>query len=117
MQKKDILEILKNVYDPDYADKSVADLALIDENGINLRGDRIEIEYKVTAMMCPFGSAIGAMIRYALEKKLGRPVKVRIEKSHFQERVVNEALGDEEKYKDLIGKLHSYGILEQCVRV
>lgn len=117
MEKYEILEILKNVYDPDYKDKSIVELGLVDENTIKINEDKIEVEYKVTAPFCPFSAAIGIMIQYALEKKFGKRVDVKIQPGHYQEKLVEEILRSEEKRKDLLSKLESFGILQRCVRI
>lgn len=117
MEKKQVLEILKNVYDPDYRDKSIVELGLVNEQDIKITDNGLEIEYRVTAPLCPFSSAIGVMIQYALEKKLNQPIQVRMKGEHKQTQLVNEILGDEDKRKDLLKKLEAYGILQHCVRI
>ncbi len=117
MDKDDVLEVLKHVYDPDYRNKSIVEMGLIDPEDIKIKGNSVEISYNVTAPMCPFGAAIGIMIKYALEKKLGIKAQVRMKKGNFQEDAVNEVLTDESELKALLDKLESYGMLEQCVRL
>jgi len=117
MEKKQVLEILKNVYDPDYRDKSIVELGLVNEQDIKITDNGLEIEYRVTAPLCHFSSAIGVMIQYALEKKLNQHIQVRIKGEHKQTQLVNEILGDEDKRKDLLKKLEAYGILQHCVRI
>lgn len=115
-ERREVLEILKNVYDPDYIDKSIVDMGLVDERDINITERGLEIEYKVTAPLCPFSSVIGVMIQYALEKKLNRLVHVRTRGGHMQTQLVNEVLRSEDRRKDLLKQLEAYGILERCVR-
>lgn len=57
------------------------------------------------------------MIKYALEKKLTKPVRVKLKERHMQSRVVNEILESDEKRRDVLQKLESYGILQQCVKI
>lgn len=115
-EKQQILEILKNLYDPDYLDRSIVDMGLVGENDINIGNDKIEINYTLTAPMCPFSSAIGVMIKHILERKLSKPVEVRIKADHFQAQAVNEILENEDKRRELLEKLKSFGILEKCIK-
>ena len=115
--KDEVLEVLRHVYDPDYIDTSVVDLGLINGEDIKIAGDSIEVAYKVTAPLCPFSVAIGVMIKYALEKKFGVHARVKMKSGHLQENLVSRILTDEGKQKELLKKLESYGILEQCVRI
>ncbi len=71
VNKEEILEVLNRVYDPDYIDRSVLDMGLVTEDDIAIKEDEIEVTYDLTASMCPFSAAIGLMIKYALERKLG----------------------------------------------
>jgi len=112
-----VLEILKRVYDPDYRDKSIVDLGLVKEDDIKIDDGGLEIEYKVTAPLCPFSSAIGVMIKYALEKSLKKPVRVKLKEGHMQSQIVNEILENEDKRRDLLQKLEHYGILQRCVKI
>ncbi len=43
MEKKKVLEILSQVYDPDYRDRSIIDLGLVCEDDIKIDGERIEV--------------------------------------------------------------------------
>lgn len=117
MRKEEVLEILKKVYDPDYRDKSIVDMGLINEEDIMIDDKGLEIEYNLTAPLCPSSSAIGVMIKYALEKKLHKPVKVKLKEEHMQSQIVNEILESEGKRRELLKKLESYGILHQCVKI
>lgn len=117
MEKKDVLEILRDVYDPDYRDRSIVDMGLVNEDCISIEKDRLEIEYSLTAPLCPFSSAIGVMIKYILEKKFNKRIDVKLKTGHPQERIVNEILAEEERSKELLEKLKSFGILDRCVRI
>ncbi len=48
---EEILDILREVYDPDYHDRSVVDMRLVSTDDIEIGEERIEIEYQVTASM------------------------------------------------------------------
>ena len=67
--------------------------------------------------MCPFSAAIGLMIKYALEKKIGVPVTVNLKAGHYQEGVVAKLSRDPEQSAELMRKLEEFGILERCVRI
>ncbi len=117
MEKKEILEILKRVYDPDYVDQSIVDMGLVSEEDITIKDQEIQIAYGLTAPMCPFSAAIGLMIKYALEKSLRLPVAVRVKPGHLQAGMVEEVLRNPERSRDLMAKLEEFGILERCVRL
>lgn len=117
MDKSDVLEVLKSVYDPDYRDRSIVDLGLVGEDDIQIRGSRVDVQYRLTAPLCPFSAAIGLMAKYALERKLGVEVAVQLDPSHGQGSLVKEILESREKSQALLQKLRDFGILEQCVRI
>lgn len=117
MEKREILEVLKRVYDPDYLNRSVLDIGLVTEDDITIQDNKIEIAYGLTAPMCPFSAAIGLMIKYALEKKLGMPVTVNLKDGHHQQGIVAELLQDPRRSEELMRKLKEFGILERCVRL
>ena len=117
MDKKEVLAVLNRVYDPDYTDRSVVDMGLVAEDDITITGKEIKVAYSLTAPMCPFSAAIGLMIKYALEKKLGVPAMVSLKAGHHQERVVAELLQDAERSEELMCQLEEFGILKRCVRL
>lgn len=117
MTKEEVLEVLRKIYDPDYQDKSIVDMGLAKEEDISFQGEEILVSYGLTAPLCPFSAAIGLMIKYALHKKLGVPVVVRLKATHHQSGVVAEMLQDSQRSKELMEKLREFGILEQCVRL
>jgi len=117
VDKREILEVLSRVYDPDYIDRSVLDMGLVTEDDISIKDNKIEVAYCLTAPMCPFSAAIGLMIKYALEKKLGVPVTVNLKAGHHQEGVVAELLSDPEQSAEQMEKLKEFGILERCIRL
>ncbi len=117
VDKRRILEILNRVYDPDYTDRSVVDMGLVSEDDITIKDNKVEVAYGLTAPMCPFSAAIGLMIKYALERKVGAPVTVKLKAGHHQEGVVAELLQDPQRSEELMHKLGEFGILERCVRL
>ena len=117
MDKQQILKVLSQVYDPDYVNRSVVDMGLVTEDDVVIRDNKIEVTYTLTASICPFSAAIGLMIKYALETKLGVPVTVKLRSGHYQEELVTELLQDPARLEELMGKLKEFGILERCVRI
>lgn len=117
MDKRKIMKVLNRVYDPDYVNRSVVDMGLVAEDDITITDEGIKVAYSLTAPMCPFSAAIGLMIKYALEKKLGVPVTVNLKTGHHQQEVVTELLQDQQKSEELMRKLEEFGILQRCVRL
>jgi len=89
----------------------------LNEEDIKITEKGLEIQYRVTAPLCPFSSAIGLMIQYALEKTLNQRVQVGMKSEHMQTDLVNEILQNEDKREDLLKKLEAYGILDRCVKI
>ena len=87
------------------------------EDDLRVKDNSIEVTYSLTAPMCPFSAAIGLMIKYALEKRLGVPVTVKLKAGHHQEGAVVELLSDSMQSAELMRKLKEFGILERCVRL
>jgi len=117
VDKREILEVLNHVYDPDYVNRSILDMGLVTEEDITITDNGIEVAYTLTAPMCPFSAAIGLMIKYALVKQLGVAVNVSLKAGHYQEGVVTELLSDPEQSAELMRKLEEFGIMERCVRL
>lgn len=117
MDKRDVLQVLERVYDPDYVNRSIVDMGLVTKDDILIKDNRIKVTYGLTAPMCPFSAAIGLMIKYALEKKLSVSVTVNLKAEHHQEAVVAELLSDTEQSAELMRKLEEFGIMERCVRL
>ncbi len=117
VNKAGILEVLSLVYDPDYIERSILDMGLVTEDDITIKDNEIEVVYGLTAPLCSFSAAIGLMIKYALEKKLGVPTTARLKAGHHQEGVVSNLLQDPEKSQELMRHLQEFGVLERCVRL
>jgi len=115
--REEVLGVLRRVYDPDYTDRSIVDMGLVAQEDITITQEAIEVSYGLTAPMCPFSAAIGLMIKYAVEKKLGVPTTVRLKAGHRQGGVVAELLQDPHRSQELMDKLREFGILERCVRL
>ena len=116
MTKQEILEVLGRVYDPDQPDKSIVELGIVEEEGIEVKGDRITITYCMKAPLCPYSAAIGLLIRRAIKDKLGKTCEVRIHESHYQSSNVNSILTDDKKVRDLEAKMESTGLFSQHIR-
>jgi metal-sulfur cluster biosynthetic enzyme len=115
LDKSDLIETLRKVYDPEYP-LSVIDLKIVGEEDITFDGEKVKILFTPTSPFCPMGGMIGALIKYALETKTGKEVEVTLKPgSHSQEKMLNEMLKDSKQYKDLLARLKTAGILEKCV--
>jgi len=116
MEKTEILEALKKVFDPEYP-LSVVDLKIVEEKDISFDSDKIKIEYTPTTPYCPMGGIIGVLIKYALENRFSREFNVKVKAgAHVQETMLNELLSSKEKYEQMIERLKTAGILERCVK-
>ncbi|MEX2274495.1 MAG: metal-sulfur cluster assembly factor [Actinomycetota bacterium] len=66
--KSDVLEALKNVYDPELG-INIVDLGLVYE--VSIEGDRVDITYSLTTMGCPIGPMIEDQMRSFVGKVPG----------------------------------------------
>jgi metal-sulfur cluster biosynthetic enzyme len=115
MDKDTVMEVLGKIYDPEYP-LSVTELKIVEEEDIDISDEGLTVQFKPTTPYCPMGGIIGILIKYALEKKLGIPVKVKVKSgSHVQEEIFNEMLNQEDKYREILKKLEDSGILKSCV--
>jgi len=116
MEKTEILEALKKVFDPEYP-LSVVELKIVEEKDIFFDGDKIRIEFTPTTPYCPMGGIIGVLIKYAVENKFSRQFDVKVKAgAHVQEDTLNELLSSKEKYDETIQRLKTAGILERCIK-
>ncbi|MBS7622990.1 DUF59 domain-containing protein [Candidatus Bathyarchaeota archaeon] len=117
MEKSIVIDVLRKVHDPEYP-MSVVDLKIVNEEDISFDGEKIKIHFTPTSPFCPMGGMIGAMIKYALEKRTGKTVEVSLKPgTHAQEKMLNEIFSDKKQYDDAIERLRRAGILERCVTV
>ncbi len=65
IDKQQIIENLKNVYDPEIPSASLYDLGLIYDIAINEREHEVTITHTLTSAFCPFADQIVADIRQA----------------------------------------------------
>lgn len=116
MNKQDILALLNKVYDPEIPN-SVVELNIVNEQSITIENEKIKIEFTPTTPYCPMGGAIGFLIKYAIEEKLGKKIEIKVKKgTHIQEEMLNKMLLDEKKYKDTIKQFKENGLLESCIQ-
>jgi metal-sulfur cluster biosynthetic enzyme len=115
VDKDQVLEALKKVYDPEYP-MPITDLRIVEKDDITITDDTMKVEFKPTAPYCPMGGVIGIIIKYALEKKFGKNVDVKVKTgSHAQESTLNQLLSDRKKYEETVERLKSSGMLERCI--
>jgi len=115
VDKDQILEVLKKVYDPEYP-MPITELKIVEKDDITIANDTMKIEFKPTAPYCPMGGVIGIIIKYALENKFGKNVEVRVKAgTHAQESMLNVLLSDRKKYEETVERLKSSGMLERCI--
>lgn len=115
LDKDQVLEVLKKVYDPEYP-MPITDLKIVEKEDITITDDSMKVEFKPTAPYCPMGGIIGIIIKYALEKKFGKNVDVKVKSgTHAQESMLNQLFSDRKKYEDTLERLKQSGMLEKCV--
>lgn len=92
-------------------------MGLVGEEDITIKDGGIEVVYGLTAPLCPFSAAIGLLVKYAIEKKLGIPATVRLKSDHRQAGAVAELLQDPQRCEQLMRQMEAFGILERCLRL
>ncbi|MEM2902839.1 MAG: iron-sulfur cluster assembly protein [Candidatus Bathyarchaeia archaeon] len=115
MDKEEVLEALKKVYDPEHP-ISVIDLKIVEPDDVTFEGDRVKVTFKPTTPYCPMGGVIGIIIKYALEKRFKREFDVSVKAgTHVQEAMLNEVLSDRKKYGEMLKRMEDSGLLKSCV--
>jgi metal-sulfur cluster biosynthetic enzyme len=115
LDKKEILETLKNVYDPEYP-VSVVELGIVKEEDITINGDKALIQFTPTSPLCPMGGIIGIVIKYALEKKFGKEFEVKVKPgAHADEESLNNLLQDKKRFDETVNRLKESGLLDSCI--
>lgn len=117
LDKKEVLKVLKNVYDPEYP-VSIIELGIVKEEDITINGDKIIIQFTPTSPLCPMGGIIGIVIKYALEKKFGKDVEVEVKVkpgTHAEENLLNNLLQDRKKFEESVNRLKESGLLDNCI--
>ncbi|MBS7626452.1 DUF59 domain-containing protein [Candidatus Bathyarchaeota archaeon] len=115
VDKCELMEVLKKVYDPEYP-LSVIDLKIVGEEDITFEDGKVRILFTPTSPFCPMGGMIGALIKYAVEKKTGVEAHVSVKPgTHTQEDMLNEMLNDPKKYGAALERLRASGLIERCI--
>ena len=111
MEKKQILEVLKDVQDPEMP-VSILELDMINEDDITIESDdKVKITFKPTSAMCPMGSVIGVLIKKKLQDTLGVDAEVKVRPgAHMREEMVNDIINSKEKYEQLVQRLEDAGL-------
>ena len=78
IDKQQIIENLKNVYDPEIPSASLYDLGLICDIAINEREHEVTITHTLTSAFCPFADQIVADVRQAGYVENVRSVQVEV---------------------------------------
>ena len=78
IDKQQIIENLKNVYDPEIPSASLYDLGLIYDIAINEREHEVTITHTLTSAFCPFADQIVADVRQAGYVENVRSVQVEV---------------------------------------
>ncbi|MHA1579007.1 MAG: metal-sulfur cluster assembly factor [Candidatus Freyarchaeota archaeon] len=111
MNKEEILEVLKEVQDPEMP-VSILELDMVSEDDITIESDnKLKVTFKPTSAMCPMGSVIGVLIKKKLKDKLGVDAEVRVRPgTHMNEEMVNDIINNKEKYEQIVKRLEDAGI-------
>ncbi|MBS7656229.1 DUF59 domain-containing protein [Candidatus Bathyarchaeota archaeon] len=117
MDKKEVLKVLKNVYDPEYP-VSIIELGIVKEEDITINDNKIIIQFTPTSPLCPMGGVIGIVIKYALEKEFGKEVEVKVKPgTHAEESLLNNLLQDRKKFEESVNRLKESGLLDVCINL
>lgn len=111
LDKKQILEVLKEVQDPEMP-TSILDLDMVNENDITIVSDnKVKVTFKPTSEMCPMGSIIGVLIKKKLKDALGLDAEVKVRPgTHMNEEMVNDIINSKAKYEQIVKRLEDAGI-------
>jgi metal-sulfur cluster biosynthetic enzyme len=114
VSKRAILEILHTVKDPGVP-MPLEEMGIVSREWIHIEGEDVQVEFRPTSPFCPVGLALGVVIKNILEESFDRDVKVRIVRgSHLQEKLVNDLLGNRERYLKTLERLRSSGFVGRC---
>lgn len=118
LDKKTIMAILREVYDPEYP-VSIVEMNIVDEDSIEILSDeKVRVTFKPTTPFCPMGGLIGVLVKYALEKTLNVKAEVLVKPgTHVSEEAINSAINDESQYEAIVKQLLDMGLLKRCVKV
>jgi|YelNatPaOPRAMG01_1025707.scaffolds.fasta_scaffold00829_22 metal-sulfur cluster biosynthetic enzyme len=118
LSKKMVMDVLKEVYDPEYP-ISVVEMNIVDEDSIEILDcGRIRVMFKPTTPFCPMGGLIGVLMKYALEKALNVKAEVLVKPgTHVSEEAINATINDENRYEAVLKQLSDLNLLKRCVKV
>jgi metal-sulfur cluster biosynthetic enzyme len=116
MTKREILRVLDHILDPDLRDRSIVEMGFVGEEDIEVEGEEIRVSYTVGGPLCPYSAAVGVIIHYTLHERFRKRVKVRMKEGHYQQELVNQILGDEDRFNEWLEKIKSQNLLASCVR-
>lgn len=111
MEKKEILEVLKEVQDPEMP-VSILELDMVNEDDITIESDKkVKITFKPTSAMCPMGSVLGVLIKKKLKDALGVDAEVKVRPgAHMNEELVNSIINSKERYDEIVKRLEDAGL-------
>ena len=113
VDKREVVEVLRHVYDPNYADRSIVDMGLVTESDIIVTRDAVVVTYRAPSRLRAYDAALGVMIGYILETRLA--VVAKVKSSHAQSEEVTEILSNPVASAELVRQLEQSGILWHCV--
>lgn len=114
VSKRAILQILHSVKDPGVP-MPLEEMGIVSREWIRIEGEDIQVEFRPTSPFCPVGLALGVVIKNILEEGFDRDVEVRMVRgSHLQEKLVNDLLGNRERYLKALDRLKSSGFVGRC---
>jgi len=116
MTKQDILRVLNHILDPDLRDRSIVEMGFVREDDIEVKEEEIQVSYTVGGPLCPYSAAVGIIIHYTLQERFKKRIRVRMKEGHYQQELVNQILGDEAQFNELLEKIKSQNLLASCLR-
>lgn len=111
----EVFKALESVMDPEHP-ISITDpqMSIVKQEYIEIDNDSIRVQFRPTAPYCPMGGLIGILIRHRLES-VYPDTKIRVlvlPGSHSLETQVNEMIGNNQKYNQIVEQMRDRGMLE-----
>lgn len=111
----EVFKALEPVMDPEHP-ISITDprMSIVKHEYIKVDNDSIRVQFKPTAPYCPMGGLIGILIRHRLESVYpnSRISVLVLPGSHSLETQVNDMIGNNQKYSQIVEQMKSRGMLE-----
>jgi metal-sulfur cluster biosynthetic enzyme len=117
MTKREVLEVLDHILDPDLKDRSIVEMGFVQEGDIDVREEEIKVLYTVGGPLCPYSAAIGIVIHHTLKEHFKKRIKVRMKADHYQQDIVNQILNDESQFNEWFEKIKDRNLLTSLLRV